>query len=240
MKALKPEVEIYVLFRDIRTYGFREDYYLEASNQNVKFIRYEADDKPQLESIEQGARSFIRVTALDPILGKKLELEADAIILAAAVIPAAGSAELGRMFKVPLSPDGFFQEAHVKLRPVDFAAEGVYLCGTAQYPKHLSETITQAYGAAGRALTLLSNDTVVASGAVCAVSARDCVSCISVCTYGAISFEDTPRGKKAVVNAVLCKGDGLCVAKCPTAAISLSHYTDDEVFVQIDAALAEI
>ena len=243
MKALKPEVEIYVLFRDIRTYGFREDYYLEASHQNVKFIRYEADDKPQLESVEQGGRSFIRVTAADPILGKKLELDADAIILAAAVIPAAGSAELGRMFKVPLSPDGFFQEAHAKLRPVDFAAEGVYLCGTAQYPKHLSETITQAYGAAGRALTLLSNDTVVASGAVCAVSARDCVSCgacISVCTYGAISFEDTPRGKKAVVNAVLCKGDGLCVAKCPTAAISLSHYTDDEVFVQIDAALAEV
>ena len=243
MKALKPEVEIYVLFRDIRTYGFREDYYREAANQNVKFIRFEADDKPQLESVEQGGRSFIRVTAFDPILGKKLELDADAIILAAAVIPAAGSAELGRMFKVPLGPDGFFQEAHVKLRPVDFAAEGVYLCGTAQYPKHLSETITQAYGAAGRALTLLSNDTVVASGAVCAVSARDCVSCgacISVCTYGAISFEDTPRGKKAVVNAVLCNGDGLCVSKCPTAAISLSHFTDDEVFIQIDAALAEI
>ena len=126
---------------------------------------------------------------------------------------------------------------------MDFAAEGVYLCGTAQYPKHLSETITQAYGAAGRALTLLSRDTVVASGAVCAVTARDCVSCgacISVCTYGAISFEDTPRGKKAVVNPVLCKGDGLCVAKCPTAAISLSHYTDDEVFNQIDAALAAV
>ena len=145
------------------------------------------------------------------------------------------------MFKVPLGPDGFFQEAHAKLRPVDFAAEGVYLCGTAQYPKHLSETITQAYGAAGRALTLLSSDTVVASGAVCSVAARDCVSCgacISVCTYGAISFEDTPRGKKAVVNSVLCKGDGLCNAKCPTGAISLKHYTDDEVFRQIDAALA--
>jgi len=243
MKELKPEVEIYVLFRDIRTYGFREDYYLKAARQNVKFIRYESDDQPQLQSLEQGGRSVIRVTALDPILGKKLELDADAIILAAAVIPAAGSAELARMFKVPLGPDGFFQEAHLKLRPVDFAAEGVYLCGTAQYPKHLSETITQAYGAAGRALTLLSHDSVTASGAVCSVTPRDCVSCgacISVCTYGAISFEDTPGGKKAVVNSVLCKGDGLCVAKCPTAAISLSHFTDDEVFTQIDAALAEI
>jgi len=240
MKELKPEADIYVLFRDIRTYGFREDYYLEASNQDVRFIRYEVEDKPQLEALEEGGRSFVRVTAADPILGKKLELDVDAIILAAAVIPAPGASELARMFKVPLGPDGFFQEAHVKLRPVDFAAEGVFLCGTAQYPKHLSESIGQAYGAAGRALTLLSQDTVVASGAVCAVKELDCVSCgacISVCSYGAIDFEDTPRGKKAVVNPVLCKGDGLCVAKCPTAAISLSHYTDDEVFNQIDAAL---
>jgi heterodisulfide reductase subunit A len=240
MKELKPEVEIYVLFRDIRTYGFREDYYRAASNQDVKFIRYEPEDKPVVEARDDGGRKYIRVTAADPVLGKKLELDVDAIILAAAVIPAPGAAELARMFKVPLGPDGFFQEAHAKLRPVDFAAEGVYLCGTAQYPKHMSETITQAYGAAGRALTLLSRDTVVASGAVTAVNTAACVSCgacISVCTYGAIDFEDTPRGKKAVVNPVLCKGDGLCVAKCPTAAISLSHYTDDEVMNQIDAAL---
>ncbi|MDD5367390.1 MAG: CoB--CoM heterodisulfide reductase iron-sulfur subunit A family protein [Gallionellaceae bacterium] len=243
MKALKPEVDIYVLFRDIRTYGFREDYYREASNQNVKFIRYEPQDQPLVEARDEGGRSFIRVTAADPILGKKLELDVDAIILAAAVIPAPGANELARLFKVPLGPDGFFQEAHAKLRPVDFAAEGVFLCGTAQYPKHLSETITQAYGAAGRALTLLSRDTVVASGAVCKVDDIDCVSCgacISVCTYGAIDFEDTPRGKKAKVNPVLCKGDGLCNAKCPTGAIVLSHYTDEEVFNQIDAALAEV
>jgi heterodisulfide reductase subunit A len=240
MKELKPEAEIYVLFRDMRTYGFREDYYLEASRKDVKFIRYEPEDKPLLEAREEGGRSFIRVTAADPILGKKLELDVDAIVLAAAVIPTPGSNELARMFKVPLGPDGFFQEAHAKLRPVDFAAEGVFLCGTAQYPKHMSETITQAYGAAGRVLTLLSRDTVVASGAVCSVKGMDCVSCgacISVCSYGAIDFMDTPRGKKAVVNSVLCKGDGLCVAKCPTSAISLSHYTDDEVFNQIDAAL---
>ncbi len=240
LKSIKPEVDIYVLFRDIRTYGFREDYYRAASNQDVKFIRYEPDDKPQVEAVEAGGRSFIRVSAFDPLLGKKLELDVDAVALAAAVIPTPGSSELARMFKVPLGPDGFFQEAHAKLRPVDFAAEGVYLCGTAQYPKHLSETLTQSYGAAGRVLTLLSRDTVVASGAVCEVADVDCVSCgacISVCTYGAIEFVDTPRGKKAKVNAVLCKGDGLCNAKCPTGAITLSHYTDGEVFNQIDAAL---
>jgi heterodisulfide reductase subunit A len=160
--------------------------------------------------------------------------------LAAAVIPSAGSGEISKLFKVPLNPDGFFQEAHVKLRPVDFAAEGVYLCGTAHYPKSISETIGQAYGAAGRAVTLLSQDTVTASGAVCEVNEDDCVACgacIAACTYGAIEFCETPKGKKASVNPVLCKGDGLCNAKCPTGAIKLKHYTDEEVFDQIDAAV---
>jgi heterodisulfide reductase subunit A len=139
---------------------------------------------------------------------------------------------------VPLNPDGFFQEAHVKLRPVDFAADGVFLCGMAHYPKHISETISQAYGAAGRAVTILTRDSVIASGAICEVNESDCVSCgacISVCKYGAIEFVDTPQGKKARVNPVLCKGDGLCNAKCPTGAIALKHYTDQEVFRQIDA-----
>ncbi len=129
----------------------------------------------------------------------------------------------------------------MKLRPVDFAAEGVYLCGTAQYPKHLSEAISQAYGAAGRTLTMLSHDTVVASGSVCEINEKACVSCgacITACTYGAIEFHDTPRGKKAKINPVLCKGDGLCNAKCPTGAVALKHYTDGEVLGQIEAALA--
>src|SRR5659263_288314 len=120
---------------------------------------------------------------------------------------------MARLFKVSLSPDGFFQEAHAKLRPVDFAAEGIYLCGTAHYPKHMSETISQAYGAAGRAITLLSQDTVTASGSVCEVKEDACIACgacISACTYGAIEFRDTPTGKTAVVNPILCKGDGLC------------------------------
>ena len=241
LKALKPDAAIYVLFRDMRTYGFKEDLYREASAKEVKFIRYEPGDKPVVEAVEAGGRRFMRVTATDPILGRKLELDVDNIVLSAAVLPPAGAQDIARFYKVPLSPDGFFQEAHVKLRPVDFAAEGVYLCGTAQYPKHLAETISQAYGAAGRAMTMLSKDTVVASGAVCGVAEFDCVSCgacITCCTYNAIEFHDTPRGKKAVVNPVLCKGDGLCNAKCPTGAISLKHYTDDEVFRQIDAALA--
>jgi heterodisulfide reductase subunit A len=130
----------------------------------------------------------------------------------------------------------------VKLRPVDFAADGVFLCGTAHYPKHINETISQAYGAAGRAVTVLTQDAVVASGAICEVNEKDCVSCgacISVCTYGAIEFVDTPQGKKARVNPVLCKGDGLCNSRCPTGAIYLKHFTDDEVFSQIDALFQE-
>lgn len=241
LKAGNKDMEIYVLFRDMRTYGFNEDYYLQASSQDVKFIRYEPQDKPTVEVVDDGGHKVLRVTAFDPILGKRLALDADTIVLAAAVVPSAGSEDTARLFKVPLSPDGFFQEAHVKLRPVDFAAEGVYLCGTAQYPKHLTEVISQAYGAAGRALTLLTHDTVVASGSVCEVNEASCVSCgacITSCSYGAIEFHDTPRGKKAVINPVLCKGDGLCNAKCPTGAVFLKHYTDDEVFGQIDAALA--
>ena len=242
LKSVNAKLDIYVLFRDMRTYGFSEDYYRAAADQDVKFIRYEPHDKPLVEAVEEGGRSFLKVTVTDPVLGKKLAIDADAIALAAAVVPSAGSEETARLFKVPLSPDGFFQEAHVKLRPVDFAAEGVYLCGAAQYPKHLSEAVSQAYGAAGRALTLLSHDTVVASGSVCEVNESLCVSCgacITACTYGAIEFRDTPRGKKATINPVLCKGDGLCNAKCPSGAVFLKHYTDDEVYGQIEAALAD-
>src|SRR5208283_3677768 len=129
---------IYILFRDIRTYGFKEDYYREAANREVKFIRYEPQDKPVVEPGEsQEGLPVLKVTATDYILGNKLEIEADIVALAAAVIPAAGSKEVGQLFKVSLGQDGFFQEAHVKLRPVEFAADGVYLCGMAHYPKHI-------------------------------------------------------------------------------------------------------
>jgi heterodisulfide reductase subunit A len=243
LKEINPKMDIYILFRDMRTYGFSEDYYREASDKDVKFIRYEPQDKPQVEAVNEGGKSILRVTATDYILGNKLEIDADIIALAAAVIPSAGSKEVSQLFKVPLGPDGFFQEAHVKLRPVEFAADGVYLCGIAHYPKFISEAINQAYGAAGRALTLLSHDTVIASGSVCEVDEKKCMgcgACISACTYGAIEFRETRQGKKAVVNPILCKGDGLCNAKCPTGAIQLKHYTDEELLAQIDAAVPDV
>ena len=240
LKEINPEMDIYVLFRDMRTYGFSEDYYREASEKDVKFIRYEPDDKPQVEATTAEGRPVIRVAVTDPILDQKLAIDADILSLAAAVIPSPSTREIAGHFKVTLSPDDFFKEAHVKLKPVEFAADGVYLCGTAHYPKHIKETINQAYGAAGRVLTLLSKDTVIASGSVCEVNDNDCVSCgacITACTYGAIEFRETTQGRKAWVNPVLCKGDGLCNAKCPTNAIVLKHFTDEELFSQIDAAV---
>ena len=242
LKERNPEIDIYILFRDMRTYGLREDYYREASEKDVKFIRYELGDEPVVEKVEEGGASHLLVTVNDPILGHELAIDADCLSLAAAVIPPAGNKEIAELFKVTLGPDEFFKEAHVKLRPVDFATDGVYLCGAAHYPKHIPEVINQAYGAAGRALTLLSHDIVTVSGSVCEVDEKKCMgcgACISACAYGAIEFRETRQGSKAVVNPVLCKGDGLCNAKCPTGAIFLKHFTDQELLSQIDALAYE-
>jgi heterodisulfide reductase subunit A len=240
LKEINPGMAIYVLFRDMRTYGFKEDYYRDAADKGVTFIQFEPENTPRVEAAtNEAGNPCLRVSVPDPILGSRLELDADILSLAAAVVPSATTKEIAGLFKVTLNPDDFFKEAHVKLRPVEFAAEGVYLCGMAHYPKHIDETISQSYGAAGRVLTLLSHDTVVASGSVCEVREYDCVSCgacITACTYGAIEFCDTPKGSKARVNPVLCKGDGVCCTKCPTNAINLKHFTDEALLSQIDAA----
>ena len=243
LKDINPEMDIYILFRDMRTYGFNEDYYRAASNKDIKFIRYEPQDKPEIEAGESDdGRPVLKVTVTDFVLGKKLELDADVISLAAAVIPSEATREVAGLFKVTLSPDGFFKEAHVKLRPVEFSTDGIYLCGLAHYPKFIQETINQAYGAAGRALTLLSRDSVVASGSVAQVDESKCIgcgACVSACAYGVLELRDTKKTKKATVNPVLCKGDGLCTTKCPTGAIQLKHFTDEELLSQIDAAFPE-
>ena len=242
LKELNPRMDIYILFRDIRTYGFMEDYYRAAADKDIKFIRFEPDAKPRVEAVAEDGRPVMRVTLPDYILGKQLAIDADYLVLSAAVIPAAGNRELAQLFKVSLGPDGFFKEAHVKLKPVEFATEGVYLCGLAHYPKHIPEAINQAYGAASRALTLLSHDTVTVSGSVCEVVEKRCMgcgACISACAYNAIELRESRQGKKAVVNPVLCKGDGLCNAKCPTGAIFLKHFTDEDILSQIDAAVGD-
>jgi len=241
LKEINPEMDVYILFRDIRTYGMLEDYYREASAKDVRFIRYEPENPPQVEAAEEEGRPVLQVSLMDYVLGMELAIGADIVTLAAAVVPREDNKDISQQFKVSLGPDDFFKEAHVKLRPVDFATDGVYLCGTAHYPKHIPEAINQAYGAAGRALTLLSNDIVTVSGSVCEVDEARCMGCGAcgqACSYAAIEFRKTKQGKKAVVNPVLCKGDGLCNAKCPTGAIYLKHFTDEELLSQIDAMSA--
>ncbi|MBP9560315.1 MAG: CoB--CoM heterodisulfide reductase iron-sulfur subunit A family protein [Syntrophorhabdaceae bacterium] len=244
LKEKNPDADIYILFRDMRTYGFNEDYYREAASKEVRFIRYEPEDKPVVEPGEaEDGRPVLKVTATDYILNKKLELDADIVSLAAAIIPSESTKDIANLFKVTLSLDGFFKEAHVKLRPVEFATDGVYLCGLAHYPKFMQETINQSYGAAGRVLTLLSNDVVTASGSVCEIEEKRCMgcgACVNVCTYGALELRETRQGKKAFINPVLCKGDGRCNSKCPTGAIKLKHYTDDEIVAELDAALEDL
>ncbi len=242
LKEINPSVDVCVLFRDMRAYGFREDYYRQAAEKDVRFIRWEAPDGPKVALSSAGDEPGLKVSLNDGILGTELEIDADIVALAAAIIPSANSKEIAQMFKVSLGADGFFQEAHVKLRPVDFGAEGVYLCGLAHYPKHISESVSQAYGVAGRVLTLLANDTVMASGSVCQVDEAKCMgcqACASACAFGAIEMAAGKQGKKARVIPVLCKGDGLCNAKCPTGAIQLKHYTDEELLGQIRAGLRQ-
>jgi heterodisulfide reductase subunit A len=243
LKKRNPGMDIFILYRDMRTYGFKEDYYREAADQGVRFVHWEPPVKPEVEAAkDEEGKPVLRVTVPDAILGQRLAIDAEILVLSAAAVPSPGNPEIARLFKVPVNPDGFFQEAHVKLRPVDFGADGVFMCGANHYPKHLTETVSQAYGAAGRAVTLLSRDTVTASGSVCDVEESRCIgcgACVDACTYGAVFSKETKTGRKAEVIPALCKGDGLCCSKCPTDAIVLRHFTNEEVFNQIDAALSE-
>jgi heterodisulfide reductase subunit A-like polyferredoxin/coenzyme F420-reducing hydrogenase delta subunit len=239
LKALDPSKDITILFRDMRTYGLKEDYYREAAEKGVRFIRYEPEGKPLVEAVEEAGRSVLRVTVSDPVLDKELVLDADMVALAAAIVPSSDTEAISRLFKVPLSRDGFFLEAHMKLRPVDCATEGVFLCGTAHFPKSIDETVSQAHASAGRAATVLSKDTFTSSGAVCEVREIGCLGCglcEEACQFGAIELQDTPHGKESRVTVALCQGCGACNAVCPSDAISLRHFTDSQILAEIDSA----
>ncbi len=239
LKELDPGKDITILFRDMRTYGFQEDYYREAAEKGVRFIRYEPGSKPLVEAVEEDGRSVLRVTISDPILDKELAIDTDMVALAAAIVPSSDAEAVSRLFKVPLSRDGFLLEAHMKLRPVDCATEGVFLCGTAHFPKSIDETIRQAHASAGRAATVLSQDTFTSSGAVCEVREIGCLGCglcEEACQFGAIELQDTPQGKESRVTVALCQGCGACNAVCPSDAISLRHFADSQILAEIDSA----
>jgi heterodisulfide reductase subunit A len=234
LKEINPEVNVYVLYRDIRTTGTREELYRRARERGVLFFSYTPEDKPRVDA--DGARLQVEFT--DPIIGRNLLVEADLLCLAAAIVPHDSTALAG-LFKVPTDGDGWLLEAHQKLRPVDFPTDGVFLCGMAHYPKSIEESITQAKAAAARAATFLAMDRIQVGGIVTWIDAdlcSGCEGCIDVCPFGAISF-NTEAGV-AEVNAALCKGCGACAAACPSEAPVLMGFTNGQLYAQIKSAFA--
>jgi heterodisulfide reductase subunit A len=239
IKELSPETDITVYHKDIRTYGFREAHYRKARESGVVFVRYKDDSPPAVSKV--GDNINVVVDTPDQ---KGASISPDLLVLSAGVVADRAKNEvLAKMLKVPLNGDGFFLEAHVKLRPIDFATEGVFLCGLAHSPKDIEESIAQASGTVSRASIYLSKDHVEAEGVVSVVRPTECVGCsicIKNCAYNAISIiEDPELGKVANVNSALCKGCGLCAATCPQQAITSLHFTKDQLLAQIDNIMEE-
>jgi heterodisulfide reductase subunit A len=234
LKKKNPAANVYVLYRDLRTYSLKEDSYKEAAEKGIIFIRYHEDHPPVVRKEGDG----LVVNIKEDLLQEKLAINADRIVLAAAILPPEANEAYGQMLKVPLSKDGFFLEAHMKLRPVDFATEGVFLCGLAHSPKHIDESIGQASGAAARALTILSSDTLEAEGIIAHVNddvCDGCGICRPICEYNAIEIDD--EKKLAIINETLCKGCGACVGACPSGAMEQKGYKDSQLLAMIEAAL---
>jgi heterodisulfide reductase subunit A len=238
IKEVSPETEVYVLYKDLRTYGFKEDYYREAATKGVLFINYEDNRKPQVTD-ENGK---LEVSFWEPVLKEEIELKPDFLVLSAATIPNPDNKRVAEMLKVPLTKDGFFLEAHMKLRPVDFATEGVFLCGMAHSPKYIDESISQACAAAARATTILSKSTLEMEGIVANVDedlCSGCRICEYLCPYNAIEIKEKEGKPIAHVIEALCKGCGACGTACPTKAIAMGHFTTKEILAQVKAALIE-
>ena len=233
LKELNPEMDIFILYRDIRTYGLREDLYREAREKGIQFMRYDFDKELTVDQDKED----IRIRFTDTTIRRKMEIRPDLLVLATAMVPQKEN-PLAQMFKITLNDDGFFVEAHVKLRPVDCATDGVFICGLAHAPKPVDESIAQAQAAATRAVTLLAKETIHVSGTIAEVNPVFCSSCgvcIEICPYSAPSFvEEGPFAGKADINPVLCKGCGLCVASCRSGAINLKGFGTDQIMAMIN------
>jgi heterodisulfide reductase subunit A len=237
IKELNPACEVTILYRDIRTYGFREDYYSKAREAGVIFIHYESDKKPEVTQSD-GALS---VAITDPLLGEEVDFKPDLLVLSPAIVSRENE-ELSRLLKLPLTQDGFFLEAHAKLRPVDFAVDGVFLCGLAHFPKPVDESIAQAAAAAARAAIPLAKGKVDVEPIVSSVVQADCFGCgicEYLCPYNAIRVVETPEGRKAETISASCKGCGLCASHCPKRTITMGRFTSEQIEAQIHAMLAQ-
>jgi len=231
LKKLNPSCQVVVLHKDIRTYGMQEEMYTEARRLGGLFVRYSDEDPPVVEAAGEGAT----VSFTEPGLRESLSVAADLVVLSTAMVPSEGAEELSRVFKIPLTQEGFFQEAHSKLRPVDFASEGAFLCGAAHYPKSVEEAIIQGKAAAARASRILSQDELLVGGIVSSVDpdkCTACLTCVRICPY------DVPIiNEEGVANieAAACQGCGICAAECPAKAIQLLHYRDEQVVAKAEA-----
>ncbi len=231
LKKLNPEMDVYVLYRDLRSYGERESLYQEARKAGVLFIRFAVDNKPKVRKVQ----GRIQVTVTDHVLRRPITLTPDLVTLSTAIQPNE-TEELGQFFKVPVNEDGFFIEAHAKLRPVDFATDGVFLCGLAHYPKPIDESIAQAQAAASRAATILAKQTIHFAGTVAYTNQLDCsacATCVNICPYSAPGWNQ--KSGKAEINPALCKGCGLCVASCRSGAVKLRGFDDAQIYSMIDS-----
>ena len=234
LKKLNPEMDILIIYRDIRTFGVREDLYREARDKGIFFVRFDLENKPEV----QVTGDKLTVTVIDHVLGQPITLSADLLTLASAIIPNPAK-ELIDAYKISLNSEGFLLEAHMKLRPVDFTSEGIYLCGLAHYPKPIDESIAQAQAAAGRALTLLSNDSVQVGGVVAVVNPELCAVCLTCVRACPFNVPVIGESGAAEIDVSKCQGCGVCVSECPGKAIALQHFTDKQVIAKVDALMEE-
>ncbi len=235
LKKLNPEIQIYILYRDMRTYGLLEDYYKEAREKGIIFIRFEQEAPPEVTSTADGLTIFIK----DHILQRKLAISADIVTLSAGVV-AEDTEELSRIMKLNRNPEGFFIEAHVKLRPVDMPGNGIFLCGTAHGPKLISESIAQAQAAASRATTFLAKSEIRLSAITAKVDTDYCIKCLTCvrsCPFEVPMFNSATG--LIEIDEALCHGCGICAGVCPRQAVGLSLYEDDQILCNIEALLAE-
>ena len=240
LKRLNPMAQITVIYKDIRTYGFKERIYTQAREAGVIFMHYEADREAEVTIDANGA---LNVSLWEEILGRQMDLKPDVVVLSTPIVPSRGAEDLANKLKVAQDADGFFMEAHIKLRPVDFLADGVFMAGLAHYPKLLQESIIQAKAAAARAATILSRDTLTTGGPVAEINKAMCVACLTCvrsCPFGAPRISGDAQGiggilGTAYIESALCQGCGLCTASCPACAIELKHYTQNQMGAKLDA-----
>jgi heterodisulfide reductase subunit A len=236
IKESNPDTNVLILYRDIRTHGEKEYLYKKAREMGVVFVRYSLDNKPKVSEIENG----LQVDVFDPILQKELRIKADYVNLATAIEPAQNQ-KISEFYKIPLNAENFFMEAHAKLRPVEFANDGIFLCGLAHYPKAIEESISQAMAAVSRAVTILAKGTVQISPLVSQVDAEKCIGCglcEEVCPFNAILLNEIEgKGYRAQNISASCKGCGLCAASCPQQAIDMLHFRDRQIVASVCAAV---